>query len=234
MRRISKELLVAQQQWNEYVFISYYWREMSESNLEQQINIRFSVKIGKNGNETLTLIQMAQEATRNDFSCGSIDGYWEITRGQRGSPIKRHYKVKITSSHHYLSPCQNNTCLKHYKNIPLQLDIYFLTYLTSVNDTVMVGTEKRMQVTTSNANNNTSLKILYPKFWRAESVSVFRHFRILKYTLFNLYGASIKWRSLGHKQNPDIPFTFHSTAYTDSLNVVLYRHLFQYLSIFLK
>jgi hypothetical protein len=41
------------------VSVVYSWREMSDKNLLQRINIKFSVKIGKSASETLALLLVA-------------------------------------------------------------------------------------------------------------------------------------------------------------------------------
>jgi hypothetical protein len=58
MSHRPNELFVPKQQ-KKYVSVVYCWRKMSDKNLEQRINIKFCVKIGKSASETLALLTVA-------------------------------------------------------------------------------------------------------------------------------------------------------------------------------
>jgi hypothetical protein len=53
------ESFVPDQQRKHYVSVVYGWRKTSDKNLEQRINIKFCVKIGKSASETLALLIVA-------------------------------------------------------------------------------------------------------------------------------------------------------------------------------
>jgi hypothetical protein len=59
MSHKPNESFVPKQQRKQYMSVVYCWWKNSNKNLEQQINIKFCVKIGKSASETLALLTVA-------------------------------------------------------------------------------------------------------------------------------------------------------------------------------